>query len=175
MTTAGVIDSLARDARQAVRGLRRSPLFTVVALLTLAIGIGATTAVFSVVDQTLLRPAPFAHADRLVDVIDIDRARGGGGNSLTPAKIVGWQREPGLFEAFEAYAPRQFDVTGDVEPERVQGLLVSTGLFDMLGITPRINTGIAHREAGVGQIGAGITTAPLECFLAAIEAVAVSS
>src|SRR5689334_19129786 len=126
------------DLRLAFRRFRVRPAHSALMILILGIGIGATTAVFSVVDQTLLRPAPFAHADRLVDVIDIDRARGGGGNSLTPAKIVGWQREPGLFEAFEAYAPRQFDVTGDVEPERVQGLLVSTGLFDMLGITPRI-------------------------------------
>ena len=64
MTTAGVIDALARDARQAVRGLRRSPLFTLVALLTLAIGIGATTAVFSVVDGVLLKPLPYPDPER---------------------------------------------------------------------------------------------------------------
>ena len=63
MTTAGAIDSLARDARQAVRGLRRSPLFTVVAVLTLAIGIGATTAVFSVVDGVLLKPLAIRRPD----------------------------------------------------------------------------------------------------------------
>jgi predicted permease len=119
-------------------------------ILILGSGIGATTAVFSVVDQTVLRPAPFAHADRLVDVIDIDRVRGGGGNMLTPAKIVGWQGEPTLFEAFEAYAPRQFDVTGEVEPERVQGLLVSTGLFEMLGARPIIGRAFVRADGVPG-------------------------
>ena len=90
------------DLRLALRRFRFRPGHSALMILILGIGIGATTAVFSVVDQTVLRPAPFAHADRLVDVIDIDRVRGGGGNMLTPAKIVGWQGEPTLFEAFEA-------------------------------------------------------------------------
>ncbi len=119
-------------------------------IVILGIGIGATTAVFSVVDQTVLRPTPFAYADRLVDVLDIDRVRGGGGNILTAAKIIGWQNEPTLFEAFEAYAPGQFDITGDVEPERVQGLIVSTGLFEMLGVQPRIGRGFLRAEGAPG-------------------------
>ena len=138
------------DLRLAFRRFRSRPVHSALMILILGVGIGATTAVFSVVDQTLLRPAPFANADRLVDVIDIDRVRGGGGNSLIPAKIVGWQSEPSLFEAFEAYAPRQFDVTGDVEPERVQGLLVSTGLFDMLGTNPRIGRPFVRTDGALG-------------------------
>lgn len=139
-----------RDLRLALRRFRFKPAHSLLMIVILGIGIGATTAVFSVVDQTVLRPAPFAVADRLVDVIDIDRTRGGGGNSLIPAKIVGWQGEPTLFEAFEAYAPRQFDVTGEVEPERVQGLLVSTGLFDMLGVQPRIGRGFLRSDGAPG-------------------------
>src|SRR5262245_31211989 len=142
--------SMISDLRLALRRFRFKPAHSLLMIVILGIGIGATTAVFSVVDQTVLRPAPFAHADRLVDVIDIDRVRGGGGNILIPAKIVGWQSEPTLFEAFEAYAPRQFDVTGDVEPERVQGLLVSTGLFDMLGVQPRIGRGFARADGAPG-------------------------
>ena len=64
---------------------------------------------FCVVDSTLLRPAPFAHADRLVDILDIRRG-GGGGNSLSPQKILGWQQQLSIFEAFEGYAPREVDV-----------------------------------------------------------------
>ena len=139
-----------RDLRLALRRFRFKPAHSLLMIVILGIGIGATTAVFSVVDQTVLRPAPFAQADRLVDVIDIDRTRGGGGNSLIPAKIVGWQSEPTLFEAFEAYAPRQFDVTGEVEPERVQGLLVSTGLFGMLGVRPRIGRAFVREDGAPG-------------------------
>ena len=104
-------------------------------LATLAIAIGATTAVFTVVDETLLRPAPFAFADRLVDVLDAHRVIGSGGSILTPEKIAGWQGSP-LFERFEGYSPRQFDIIGDGEPERVFGLVVTTGLFPMLGVQP---------------------------------------
>jgi putative ABC transport system permease protein len=138
------------ELRLAVRRFRFNPAHSVLMIVILGIGIGATTAVFSVVDQTVLRPAPFAHADRLVDVLDIDRVRGGGGNSLVPEKIVGWQSEATLFQAFEAYAPGQFDITGDVEPERVQGLVVSTGLFGMLGAQPRIGRGFLRAEGAPG-------------------------
>jgi putative ABC transport system permease protein len=138
------------DLRLALRRFRFKPAHSLLMIVILGIGIGATTAVFSVVDQTVLRPAPFAHADRLVDVLDIDRVSGGGGNSLLPAKIVGWQNEPTLFEAFEAYAPRQFDVTGEVEPERVQGLIVSTGLFEMLGVQPSIGRGFLRADGAPG-------------------------
>jgi putative ABC transport system permease protein len=135
-----------RDIHLALRRFRFKPAHTIIMILILGMGIGATTAVFSVVDQTVLRPAPFSHADRIVDVIDWDRVHGGGGNSLTPGKIAGWQAQPSLFEAFEAYAPRQFDVTGDSEPERIRGLLVSIGLFNMLGVQPRLGRAFVRSD-----------------------------
>src|SRR5687768_1270186 len=98
------------DVKFALRRLQFNPAQTLLVVLILGVGIGATTAVFSVVDQTVLRPAPFVHADRIVDVIDFDRRTRGGGNSLTPAKIVGWRAQRSVFDAFEAYAPRRFDL-----------------------------------------------------------------
>ena len=116
-------------------------------VVVLGLGIGATTAIFSVVDQTILRAPPFAHADRLVDVIGLTRKGGGGGNILSPEKIAGWQGQAALFERFEGYGPRQFDMASrDSEPQRVQGLLVSTGLFSMLGVQP-----ILGRDFGRGD------------------------
>ena len=94
------------DVRLAIRRFRFSPPHTLGMIVVLGLGIGATTAIFSVVDQTILRPAPFAHADRLVDVMGLVRKGGGGGNILTPQKILGWQAQQGLFERFEGYAPR---------------------------------------------------------------------
>ncbi|HEY3885627.1 MAG TPA: ABC transporter permease, partial [Vicinamibacterales bacterium] len=119
-------------------------------IATIAIGIGTATAVFSVVDQTVLRPAPFLYADRLVDVLDWNRTAGGGGNNLTPAKILGWQSQPSLFDRFEAYAPQPFDVSGDGTPERVMAWQVSTGLFDMLGVAPRIGRGFVDGDGRPG-------------------------
>src|SRR4249920_3354557 len=95
------------DIRFAARRLAARPAHTALIIAMLGLGIGAATAVFSVVDQTLLRPAPFAFADRLVDVLDRNGRRGGGGNNLTPLKIAGWQAQPALFERFEGYAPIQ--------------------------------------------------------------------
>src|SRR5687768_13425720 len=99
------------DIRIAIRHLTAKPAYSLLIVLTLALGIGAATAVFSVVDQTVLRPAPFAEAHRLVDVLHIHRQTGSGGSSLTPQKIVGWQSQAALFERFEAYTFQQMDVT----------------------------------------------------------------
>ena len=139
------------DIRIALRHLTARPAYTMVIILTLALGIGAATAVFSVVDQTVLRPAPFAEAHRLVDVLHIDRNTGGGGSSLTPQKIVGWQSQPALFDRFEGYMYQQMDVTGEAEPERLGGLKVSIGLFPMLEVKPRLGRGFQHGDGAPGS------------------------
>jgi len=115
------------DVRYSLRRLAAQPGYTIVMVATLALAIGATTAVYTVVDETLLRPAPFAFADRLVDVMDVHRGNGGGGSSLSPEKIVGWQSSP-LFERLEGYSPRQFDIVGGragacVRPHRHDGVV----------------------------------------------------
>ena len=121
----------------AIRRWRFRPLHAASIILILGVGIGAATAVFSVVDQTVLRRPPFAHADRLMEGMGYHRPGGGGGNILTPQAILGWQAQRALFEAFEGFAPRQLDVTSEQgEPERVVALQVSTGLFRMLGVQP---------------------------------------
>jgi putative ABC transport system permease protein len=144
--------SIHQDVRFAVRRLLVRPAYAALIVFTLALGIGASTAVFSVVDQTILRPAPFLHADRLVDVLHIHRIRRSGGNSLTPQKIVGWQQQPALFERLEGAMPLQMDVTGTQEPERLSGMHVSLGLFSMLGVRPQIGRPF---EKGDGAAGSG--------------------
>ena len=125
-------------------------------VLIVAVGIGAGAAVFSVVDQTLLRPAPFLFHDRLVSALDTNRRGSGGGNSLTPAKIAGWQQQPAVFERFEAAAPAQFDLTHDGPPERIYGLYVTPGLFSMLGISPSFGRAFAAGEGKPGSPRAAI-------------------
>src|SRR2546426_429635 len=148
------------DLRYACRRLAAHSGYTTIMIATLALAIGATTAVFTVVDETLLRYAPFAFADRLVDVHDTNRATGAGGSSLTPEKIAGWQASP-LFERFEGYSPRSVDLAGEGEPESAFGLIVTTGLFSMLGVHPMLGRTFASDEgrpgsARVVMIGEGL-------------------
>ena len=122
MSAATVFDSVARDSRQAVRALRRSPLFTLVALLTLAIGIGATTAVFSVVDGVLLKPLPYPDPDRLVAVWhDAPGAGGlagvGGALNLSPSMMVTYRDQAHSFEKIGLWAPMVANITGLGEPK----------------------------------------------------------
>lgn len=127
------------DVRCAIRRLAARPGHSAIMILTLGLGIGSTTAVYSVADSLLFRPEPFAFADRLVGVLDANRAKGhGGGSALTPEKLVGWQMQATVFERFEGFTSQPFDVAGDGEPQRVRGALVSDGLFSMLGVQPRL-------------------------------------
>ncbi|MEX1127701.1 MAG: ABC transporter permease [Vicinamibacterales bacterium] len=142
---------LVQDVRIACRRLAARPAYTLLILFTLALGIGAATAVFSVVDQTVLRPAPFPYADRLVDVMHWHSVRGGGGSQITPQKVLGWQAQKALFERFEVYAPQQMDVTGGTQPERLSGLNVSLGLFPMLDVRPQIGRPFAVGDGAPGS------------------------
>jgi putative ABC transport system permease protein len=139
------------DVRLALRRLVARPGYSVLLILIIAVGIGAATAVFSIVDQLLLRPPPFIYADRLVDVLDtVDRATHSGGNDLSMEKISGWQAQPALFERFEAYGPRQMDITRGAEPERTFALNVSLGLFSMLGVQPRLGRAFVSADGRPG-------------------------
>ena len=142
--------SLIQDIRYAIRALARAPRVSALVIVMIGLALAANTAVFSVVDQTILRPAPFAYADRLVDVISLTAKKGSGGNILSPAKIAGWQAQPVLFERFEAYAPREFDVTGTSEPQRIRAVVVSTGLLPMIGVSPRFGRGFVDGEGRPG-------------------------
>jgi putative ABC transport system permease protein len=142
---------LYRDVKIACRRLLARPAYTLLILGTLALGIGAGTAVFSVVDQTVLRAAPFPYADRLVDVMHIHSVSKSGGSSMTPQKVLGWQAQPALFERLELYSHQQMDVTGGAEPERVTGLNVSLGLFSMLDVRPQIGRAFGDGDGTPGS------------------------
>ena len=128
--TGALIDVLVRDIRFAIRSLRKTPAFTTAAVAALALGIGANTAILSVVNAVLLRPLGYANADRLVVLLHR------GYNPVAPANFVDWRRQTTSFTdmaAAESWSPH---LTGTSEPEAIQGLHLSAGMFPMLGIRP---------------------------------------
>ena len=137
------MESLAHDIRYAARTLRRSPGFTLVAVLTLALGIGVNTAIFSVVDAVLLRPLPFAEPDRLVAFVDEGNYKGA---------FLQFQERAASFESIAAHSGG-FDVSlvADGEATRVEAVAVTTGLFPLLGVAPARGRTLLPEEDWAGR------------------------
>ena len=122
------------DVSHALRGLRRTPGFTAVAVLTLALGIGPNTAIFSVVNAALFRPLPFRNAQRLVFLWD--RTPGGDPSPLAPARMLDLARQMTSLDGAAAIAHIDLTLTGGGEPEVFHGSSVSSAFFDVLGARP---------------------------------------
>ncbi|HZB26650.1 MAG TPA: ABC transporter permease [Vicinamibacterales bacterium] len=129
-------DALLRDLQYAVRSLRRQPGFMIAAVLALALGIGATTAVVGTLDAVLLRPMPFPHADRLFVPAGQNLSRGITRSSVCFADAEDWRQEPGLFEALALWQGGNADLTGLGDPERVQIALVDRHFFRVVDVVP---------------------------------------
>jgi len=133
------MNTLMQDLRYAIRTLTRAPGFTVVAVLTLALGIGANTAIFTVVNALLLRPLPYSSPERLVMVWQDLRARGGPADEwASPGNYVDWSREKSLFEDVAAIGGWRPTLTGGAEPEPIPGEQVTYEYFNVLGVNPAL-------------------------------------
>jgi predicted permease len=130
-----VIEDLLQDVRFAARGLRRSPAFTAVAVLTLALGIGATTAIFSVVNGVLLRPLGFADPDRVVVLTEYNVKTGGERGTISLPNLGDLRDQSEVFEHLAAYRGWGATLAGDL-PERVIAASVTSPFFDVLGVAP---------------------------------------
>ncbi len=130
------MQSLWQDLKFAARMLRKNPSFTLVAVLTLALGIGANTAIFSVVNAVLLQPLPYANASRLVSIAQTDRQSQTNGIPFSYPKFSQIHEQSHALENAAAYFPRNFALAGNREPEVVSGALVSEDFFRVLGVTP---------------------------------------
>lgn len=126
------------DLRFALRSLRKSPGFTAVAVLTLALGIGANTAVFSLINAVLLRPLPYAEPDRLVLVWESAPFFGLRDSPVSPANYVDWKARSRSFEEMGALEDRSYRLIGQGTPEVVQGALVTANLWRALGTRPAL-------------------------------------
>ena len=131
------MEALLKDLRYGFRNLLKRPAFTAIVVLTLALGIGANTAVFSVVNAVLLRQLPFQAPEQLVTLWERNPARGYEQNPPAAAKYVDWRKQNHVFAEMAAYVPsRQFNVSMGDQPERYAGAAISASLFQVLGVGP---------------------------------------
>ena len=130
-----------RDVRYAIRQLIKAPGFTVVALLTLSLGVGTTTAIFSVVNGVLLRPLPYPEAEALVRVNEI--VPNYGRFSVAPPNFLDWRQQNTVFERIAAYQSTSGTFAAAEGPERIQGALVSWDTFELLRVAPALGSGFS--------------------------------
>lgn len=146
------IEVLRRDVRFGARSLLKTPAFTIAATLALALGIGATTAILSVVNGVLLRPLPYADSDRLVVILHNDR------NPVAPGNLIDWRRQTHSFTDIAAAEYWGANLTGTDQPEHVLGLRMSAGMVPMLGVQPLVGRTFTSAEDVAGNDRVAVIT-----------------
>jgi putative ABC transport system permease protein len=137
------------DFRHAIRQLRKTPGFTLTAILTLALGIGATTAIFSVVDGVLLRPLPFPHASQLVVLGDhIEGVTGPGTNGVqvTAPEVATYVHDTSTFSSIGGYFDTGYELSGPVEPVVINAARIEAGVLQALGVSPSIGRAFTQQD-----------------------------
>src|SRR5215208_1246535 len=143
--------TLWQDVRFGVRMLRKRPGFTAVAVLTLALGIGANTAIFSLVNAVLLKPLPFPEPERLVMLWEDATRIGFPRNTPAPANYVDWKTQTQSFQGMAATMYASFNLTGYGEPQKVDANAVTADLFGILGVRPALGRGFTAEEEKPGS------------------------
>jgi putative ABC transport system permease protein len=133
------VETLWQDTRCALRSLSKSPGLTALLLLTLALGIGANSAIFSVVDAVLLRPLPYREPDRLVVISESNAPNDlASRNAVAPGNFLDWREQNRVFEHIGAVSLPGFNITDSDRPERVLGAAITAGMLRMLGLQPQL-------------------------------------
>ena len=145
------MDSLLRDLRFAVRSLLKRPALTIIAIVTLAIGIGANSAIFSFINALLLKPLPFPDPERVVALWDKVPSRGVERNEVTVGNYLDWRAQNKTLEQLAIYRWWSTNLTGADSPERVQGFQVTTNFLDVVGVKPIMGRSFSTEEAEPGK------------------------
>lgn len=140
-----------RDLRDAVRNLVKHPIFTIVTLVTLLLGIGANTAIFSVIDTVLLEPLPYPQADRIVQVWGEYRGRDLPPLNASEGEFLDYRDRTESFSAVGGFVQSAANITGDGEPERIQVAYTSAGFFPALGVEPQVGSVYGEAEDQPGN------------------------
>jgi putative ABC transport system permease protein len=147
---ADMFDTFRQDLHFAARSLRRNPVFTLVAALTLALGVGANTAIFSVVNGVLLRPLPFREPDRLVNLFTAFHGSGDLRYSMSQPEFMDYKGLSNVFENAAAWRGSAQTLTGVGEPERVRGIFATRDLLPTLGVAPLRGRNFEGQEGRTG-------------------------
>ena len=142
----GLFSQWMQDVRYAARALLKNPGFAAVAVITLALGVGATTAIFSVVNTVMVRPLPFADPDRLVRLWESNPSGGWPQFSHSHPNFLDWRAQQSSFEGLAAYAGTQFATSTDGGAEIVRGLAVTADFLPLLGVQPSVGRNFASEE-----------------------------
>src|SRR5688572_28533363 len=146
------LDILRQDCRYTIRTLRRAPAFTLTAIAVTALGVGATTAAFTLADHVLLRPLPFPDPERLVKILEGSVKRPGnlrgirGTNNVAPANFLSWREMSSSFEIIGAYGFVTSNLVGSGEPERLDGVSLTYGALDLTGVRPALGRAFTQAD-----------------------------
>jgi len=138
-----------QDLRYAVRVMAKRPGFTIIAAVTLALGIGANTAIFSAVNAVLLKPLPFPESEQLLDLSETFKPDGYG--SVSVPTLDDWKNQDTVFAGISAYSFTSFNLEGGATPQRISGMRVSANFFDVIGVKPALGRGFISGEDVAGS------------------------
>jgi len=140
------METLIKDIRYGVRSLLKRPGFTAIAVITLALGIGANTTLFSFVNGILLRPLPYRDPGQLVILDETSPKQGIKSFSVSYPNFVDWREQNHVFEDVAVYQAGTYSLVGAGEPEQIPGARISQGLFELLGVAPKLGRTITAEE-----------------------------
>jgi predicted permease len=152
------MDGFLKDIRYGVRSLMKRPAHAFIAIITLAIGIGANSAIFSVVNALLIKPLPFPELERIVAIWETQPSRGVVRNEASMANYLDWRAQNQTFEQMGLYRWWSASLTGQDTPERIQGFLVTGNFLDVLGVKPALGRGFAADEDQPGKDSVALLT-----------------
>ena len=143
--------TLLQDFRYSARTLLKRPAFVITITIILALGIGANSAIFGVVNAVLIRPLPYEASDRIVMIWETNQSQGVPRSIVSPARFVDWKNQTNAFDQLAALRFWYYTVTGLGDPERYQGARVSADFFRLLDVTPELGRNFGPEEEQVGR------------------------
>ena len=173
MAFTGPTGAWKKDIRFAIRAARRRPLPSLLAILTIALGIGVSTSIFSIVNAILLKPPPYKDPDRLVMLWNLNEREGytydetkSRGVSMSPAEFLEWKNESGIFDNMAAFVANLVAINDPDNPEMAHGYMLTEGGFRMLGVDPAVGRlptpeEEKHGRRATGAAAVRVLAAPL--------------